>query len=79
MKDKFNIEGITMPNYDKCILSTISSILKYYGIDNGHTTLGSVDKLLNKEYKNVFLIVLDGMGEHILNTLDKDGYFKRNQ
>ncbi len=79
MKDKFNIEGITMPNYDKCILSTISSILKYYGIDNGHTTLDSVDKLLNKNYKNVFLVILDGMGEHILNTLDKDGYFKNNQ
>ena len=77
--DKFKMEGITLPNYDKCILSTISSILKYYKVDNGHTTLNSLDKLLDKKYKNVVLLILDGMGEHILNTLDKDGYFKSNQ
>ena len=79
MVNKFNMEGITLPNYDKSILSTISSILKYYKIDNGHTTLDSLDKLLDKKYKNVVLLILDGMGEHILNTLDKDGYFKTNQ
>ena len=33
-------------NYDKSILSTISSILKYYNVDNGHTTLKCLDKLL---------------------------------
>ena len=73
MDNKFKINGITLPNYNKSILNTISSILKYYKIDNGHSTLDNIDSLLNKNYKNVFLIVLDGMGEHILNRLDKDG------
>ena len=79
MMDKFKIDGVTLPNYDKSILSTISSILKYYKVDNGHTTLDSIDKLLDKKYKNVVLVVLDGMGHHVLNNLDKDGYFKTNQ
>lgn len=79
MMDKFKIDGVTLPNYDKSILSTISSILKYYKVDNGHTTLDSIDKLLDKKYKNVVLVVLDGMGHHVLNDLDKDGYFKKNQ
>ena len=79
MVNKLKIDGITLPNYDKSILSTISSILKYYKVDNGHTSLDSLDKILDKKYKNVVLLVLDGMGEHILNTLDRDGYFKNNQ
>ena len=67
-------KNIVLPNYDHCILNTVTSILKYYKVDNGHTTLNSLDKLLDKKYKNVVLLILDGMGEHILNTLDKDVY-----
>ena len=55
---KLDIEGIVLPNYDKSILSTISSILKYYGIDNGHKTLSSLDDKLNKKYRNVVLLIL---------------------
>ena len=77
--ERFKLDGVVYPNYDKCILSTISSILKYYNVDNGHSTLGSLDNLLDKKYKNVILVVLDGMGHHILNSLSKDGYFKNNQ
>ena len=79
MVNKFNGKKIVLPNYDKSILSTISSILNYYNVSNGHTTLDSIDKLLEKKYKNVVLLILDGMGEHILNKLDSKGYFKSNQ
>ena len=79
MVNKLNKKDIVLPNYDKSILSTISSILKYYNVDNGHTTLKCLDKLLEKKYKNVVLLILDGMGHHILENLDKDGYFKNNQ
>ena len=79
MVNKFNGKNIVLPNYDKSILSTISSILKYYNVSNGHTTLDSIDVILNKKYKNVVLLILDGMGEHILDKLDGKGYFKSNQ
>ena len=74
-----NNTKLRFPDYDNSILCTISSVLKYYGIDNGHCSLKSLDKLLKKKFKNVVLIILDGMGEHILNRLSKDGYFKRNE
>ncbi len=79
MMDKFKIDGIKLPNYDKSILSTITSMLKYYGIDNGHVSLDCLDKLLEKKYKNIVLVILDGMGHHVLEGLSKDGYFKRHQ
>ena len=50
MDNKFKMNGITLPNYEKSILNTISSILKYYKIDNGHSTLDNIDSLLNKPY-----------------------------
>ena len=66
---------IVLPNYDHCILNTITSILKYYNVDNGHKSLESLDRLLDKKYKNVVFLVLDGMGEHILNNISPNGFF----
>lgn len=56
-----------MPDYSRSLLSLISSILKHYGIDNGHSTLKEMDELLNRNYKNVVLMLFDGMGDSILN------------
>ncbi len=66
---------IVMPNYDHCVLSTISSILKYYNVQTNYSTLKTLDDRLSRGYKNVVLLILDGMGEHILNRLSPDGYF----
>ena len=41
MKDK-----IILPNYEHCILNTITSILKYYNVDTNHTSLKSLDEKL---------------------------------
>lgn len=78
-RDYFNSTKLKFPDYDNSILSTITSILKYYGIDNGHKSLDILDKRMTKKYKNVVLLILDGMGEHILSNLSKKGYFKSNE
>ena len=70
---------LVMPNYNHCILNTITSILKYYKVDTKHKSLKNLDKALEKRYKNVILLILDGMGEHILNKISPEGYFKRKQ
>lgn len=70
---------IILPNYQHCILNTITSILKYYHVETKHASLESLDKKLEKRYKNVVFIVLDGMGEHILNTTSKSGFFSEHQ
>ena len=70
---------IILPNYEHCILNTITSILKYYNVNTPYSSLRSLDEKLSKKYKNVILIVLDGMGSHILDSLSPDGFFKNNQ
>ena len=70
---------IKLPDYNHSILNLITSILKYYNIETNHTSLEILDKKLQNKYKNVVLIVLDGMGENILKQLSPDGYFKSKQ
>ena len=72
-------KNIVLPNYDHCILNTINSILKYYNVETGHKSLESLDNLLNQKYKNVVFLVLDGMGEHILNNISPNGVFTENR
>ena len=73
-------KDIVLPNYDHCILGIITSILKYYNVETNHKSLGSLDNvLLKRKYKNVILFILDGMGEHILNNISKNGYFNQNK
>ena len=68
-------QDIVLPDYNHCILSTITSILKNYHVETQHKSLEALDKELNNHYKNVVFLILDGMGEHILNTLSPNGYF----
>jgi len=68
-----------MPNYEHCILNIITSILKYYNVNTPYSTLKTLEEKLNKKYKNVVLIILDGMGSHILEKISPNGYFKENQ
>jgi len=70
---------IIMPNYEHSILNTITSILKYYNVESKHSSLKSLDEKLNKKYKNVVFIILDGMGEHILKNISPEGYFRNKQ
>lgn len=70
---------IVLPNYEHCILNTITSILKYYNVETEYKSLESLDKELEKKYRNVVFMVLDGMGEHILNRMSPRGYFNSNK
>ena len=58
-------QNIYFPNYDKSILALSSSILKKYNIPTHHRSLPKLDELL-KKYKNIVLIIFDGMGKNIL-------------
>lgn len=70
---------IIFPNYEHCILNTITSILKYYNVQTPYSSLTVLDEKLNKKYKNVILLILDGMGSNILENLSTNGFFKKNQ
>lgn len=70
---------IVLPNYSHCILNTITSILKYYKVPTIHESLESLDKRLDKKYRNTVFIVLDGMGESILNDISPNSFFSNNK
>ena len=74
MKDK----QIIFPDYNNCILNTINSILKYYKVKTNYNGLNELDKILKKQYKNIVLIILDGMGEHILKNISPNGFLNKN-
>lgn len=72
------MENIILPNYNKCILNTITSILKYYNVSTNHNSLKELDKILENKYRNVVFLILDGMGEHILKNISPEGFFSKN-
>ncbi len=69
---------IKYPDYDRSILSVISSVLKHFGVtDCEHKTLPEFDELLNKNYKNVIVMLFDGMGTSVLENNLKENDFLR--
>ena len=74
-----NNNDIIFPNYNNSILNLINSILRSYNVQTKYDGLTILDNYLKKQYKNVVLIILDGMGEHILKNISPNGFFRSNQ
>ncbi len=73
-------EEICMPNYDESILNIPNSILKHYGISIYHKSLPKLDKILEKDYKNIVFIIFDGMGSFIIDHhLPEDSIIRKNK
>ena len=70
---------IVLPDYENSILNLINSILHYYHVETKYNGIDILDKKLEKKYKNIVLIILDGMGENILNRISPNGFFKKHQ
>ncbi len=67
------------PDYNNCIANLACSVLKYFGVQAPNKTLAMADELLKKQYKNVVVLLLDGMGRNIIEkNLDSDGFFRSN-
>jgi len=68
---------LVWPDYENCIANLPNSILKKWELPTVGGTLSLADKYLQKDYKNVVVLVLDGMGKSILEgTLDENGPFR---
>lgn len=67
------------PDYDHSILSLSNSLLKHYGIAPAYQTLSVLDDVLAMEYKNVVLLILDGMGVELLKRSLSERAFLRRQ
>jgi len=71
---------IVYPDYKNSILGIPNSILKYCGVTPLHKTSDVLDEYLKKEYKNVVVMLFDGMGIDCLenNLPMKDSLFHKN-
>lgn len=64
------------PDYTNCIGNLANSILEKFGIYEGRQKLKALEPYLEKDYENVVIILLDGMGKSIVEkNLDKKGFF----
>ena len=66
-----------LPDYENCVSGLPNSIMKYFGAEPAGPTLPLLDEILTKEYKNVVLILLDGMGVGVTEDhLKENGFFR---
>lgn len=72
--------NIMFPDYNNCLANIPNSILKWFGLEPVGASLPMLDDLLKKDYKNVVLLLLDGMGTAIMNEhLATNGPFRQHQ
>lgn len=69
---------ILYPDYDNCIANLACSVMKHFGITPPNRGLPLADKLLEeRRYKNVVVLLLDGMGNNIVEAnLAPGGFFR---
>jgi hypothetical protein len=66
-------------DYSNNLVNLACSILKYFDAEYSHSTLKEVDELLNEKYKNVVVLLLDGLGVDALRYhLQENSFFLRN-
>lgn len=53
-------------DYDKSILAVSHSLLKHFGCSSDYSSLEILDSILNEQYENVVLMILDGLGVNVL-------------
>lgn len=67
---------IILPDYENSLLNLMAAIKEYYHLDNQFTPLSLCQPLLQDHFKNVVLVVLDGLGSAVLDTCfpNKDSF-----
>jgi predicted AlkP superfamily pyrophosphatase or phosphodiesterase len=68
---------ITYPDYRNSILNLVQSVLKYYQAEVCYDTLKEVDNILNKDFRHLLLILLDGLGVNLLGKLPKTSALRK--
>lgn len=71
---------MNVPNYSKCLLSLVTSVLAHYGVETKRESYALFDELLSKNPKNVVVMLFDGLGENILEKhLFADDFLLKNR
>lgn len=72
--------SICKPDYRNCSVNLLSSIASHCGMETGRPSLPCADTLLQKkEWKNIILMLFDGMGIDMLEkNLPEDAFLRRH-
>ena len=69
----------TKPNYNESILNITATLAEFLGCPNEKPTLPALAAELKKNYKNVVLLIFDGLGSHPINVnLSESDFLRRN-
>lgn len=67
-----------IPKYKNSILNILSSVMKYYRVNNFYESNKILDIKLNKNYKNVILVILDGLSSNTIKKhLTEDSFLRK--
>ena len=70
---------LVLHDYNNCIANLPNSILKKFGLQTVGKTLPVADEYLKGNYKNVVVLILDGLGTSILEgNLDENGFLRKH-
>lgn len=70
-------ERFQFPDYTSCIANLANSILEEFGVGEGRQGLHLLAPYLENDYENIVVILLDGMGNCIIEkNLDEEGFFR---
>lgn len=70
---------IKQPDYNNSTVNLACSVLNHFKADTQSPTLPLLDKYLQEKYKNIVVLLLDGMGSEIIKeNLSSDGFFNKN-
>lgn len=72
---------LVFPDYRNCLTNVSNSILKYFDVDTCFDSLIELDNILEeKEYKNVILLLYDGMGSKLIDrNLGVDSFLRKHR
>ncbi len=70
---------IKKPDWNHSLINVVSSILKTFHTRSEYQTNVLVDKVLSKDYKNIVLLLLDGLGNENLQELSPNGILSNHQ
>lgn len=62
-----------MPDYTNSMVNLTSSIKKFYGLESKYQTSSKLDSYLDKNYKHIVFLILDGLGPYIIKEALKPG------
>lgn len=77
--DHLNVNKNLKLNYTHSNVNLMASILKHYGVKSKYKSLANLDKILEKGYKNVCLLIFDGLGDTILTFHSEYGAFNESK